>query len=168
MYEWDDFNPDNWGKPAKIQSLDIDFGKDADETIKLFDCTMANFMVDFVSGLDTIFRREEATLQGIDSYKEQNYEIVKQVERSKRMKHIDEIGSDLLKEFNKVMKGKRVLSAFAKETSSENGLETAAPVQQENYEEDPNGAGNYGAIFENDLEGDEENLNEEEAYDNLE
>ena len=56
---------------------------------------MANFMVDFVSGLDTIFRREEATLQGIDSYKEQNYEIVKQVERSKRMKHIDEIGSDL-------------------------------------------------------------------------
>ena len=168
MYEWDNVNPDNWGKPAKIQSLDIDFGKDADETIKLFDLTMANFMVDFVSGLDTIFRREEATLQGIDSYKEQNYEIVKQVERSKRMKHIDEIGSDLLKEFNKVMKGKRVLSAFAKETSSENGLETAAPVQQENYEEDPNGAGNYGAIFENDLEGDEENLNEEEAYDNLE
>ena len=42
------------------------------------------------------------------------------------------------------------------------------PVQQENYEEDPNGAGNYGAIFENDMEGDEEYLDEEEAYDELE
>jgi hypothetical protein len=167
LYEWDQSRPDHWNKPDKISSVEIVFGDDSDSTIELFDRTVAEFMLDFITGVNNIFRREEATLQGVEDYKERNYEIVKQVERSKRMKHIDHIGSDLIKEFNKVMKGKRVLSAFTKEVSSENGLETAKKVQQENYEEDPNGAGNYGTVFSNNIEGDEEVMNEEDAFDNL-
>jgi hypothetical protein len=166
-YEWDETRPDKWNKPEKISSVDVTLEDDAAEAIQLFDRTIADFMLDFITGLNTIFRREEATLQGIEDYKERNYEIVKQVERSKRMKHIDDIGSDLIKEFSKVMKGKRVLSAFTKEVSSENGLETAKKVQQENYEEDPNGAGNYGTVFENNIEGEEEGMNEEDAFDHL-
>lgn len=166
-YDWDEVALDKW-KSETIKNFDIEIAEDTDDTVRLYDRTLAKFIIEFVSSIDTIFRREEATLEGVENYKERNYEIVKQVERAKRMKHIDDIGSDLLKEFNKVMKGKRVLSVFAKESSSENGLETAAPVQQENYEEDPNGAGNYGSIFGNDLEGDEEYVDEEQAYDDLE
>ena len=167
MYEWDQCKPDSWNKIEKISGIDTSFDDDTESETKLYDRTVADFMLDFISGTNTIFRREEATLQGIEDYKERNFEIVKQVERSKRMKHIDNIGSDLIKEFSKVMKGKRVLSAFTKEVSSENGLETAAKVQQENYEENPNGAGNYGTVFENNIEGDVEGMNEEEAFDLL-
>ena len=167
MYEWDQCKPDSWNKIEKISGIDTSFDDETEPETKLYDRTVADFMLDFISGTNTIFRREEATLQGIEDYKERNFEIVKQVERSKRMKHIDNIGSDLIKEFSKVMKGKRVLSAFTKEVSSENGLETAAKVQQENYEENPNGAGNYGTVFENNIEGDVEGMNEEEAFDLL-
>jgi hypothetical protein len=167
MYEWDQCKPDSWNKTEKISSIDTSFDDETESTTELFDRTVADFMLDFISGINTIFRREEATLQGIEDYKERNFEIVKQVERSKRMKHIDNIGSDLIKEFSKVMKGKRVLSAFTKEVSSENGLEIAKKVQQENYEENPNGAGNYGTVFENNIQGEEEGMNEEEAFDML-
>jgi hypothetical protein len=167
MYEWNQCKPDSWNKTEKISSIDVSFDDDTESATELYDRTIADFMLDFISGINTIFRREEATLQGIEDYKERNFEIVKQVERSKRMKHIDNIGSDLIKEFSKVMKGKRVLSAFTKEVSSENGLETAKKVQQENYEENPNGAGNYGTVFENNIEGEEEGMNEEDAFDHL-
>ena len=166
-YEWDETRPDNWNKPEKFTSVDVTLEDDADEDILQFDQTVADFMLEFITSVNSIFRREEATLVGIEDYKERNFEIVKQVERSKRMKHIDDIGSDLIREFSKVMKGKRVLSAFTKEVSSENGLETAKKVQQENYEEDPNGPGNYGTVFENNIEGEEEGMNEEDAFDIL-
>ena len=167
IYNWDEFKPDSWNKIEKINSVDVAFDDDSDLTTKLFDRTIGDFILDFISEIDNVFKREEATLHGIEDYKERNYEIVKQVERSKRMKHIDNIGSDLIKEFNKVMKGKRVLSAFTKEVSSENGLETAKKVQQENYDEEPEGTGNYGTVFGNNIEGDEEGMNEEEAFDLL-
>ena len=167
FYDWDQTRPDKWNTKEKIASVDVSPSDASDAEILQFDQTVAKFMLDFITGLNAIFRREEATLHDVEDYKERNYEIVKQVERTKRMKHIDDIGSDLIREFSKVMKGKRVLSAFTKEVSSENGLETAKKVQQENYEENPNGDGNYGTVFGNNIEGDEEGMNEEDAFDHL-
>jgi hypothetical protein len=165
-YNWAEFNPDSFKKAESFSNLDIQLEDDSDLTA-LLDKKTAEFIVEFIENVYKLFRREEQTFIGIEDYKERNYEIVKQVERVKRMKHIDDIGSDLLREFNKVMKGKRVLDVGTKEVSSDNALETAKVVEQEHYEENPNGVGNYGTVFTNDLEGDHDDVNEEEAYDML-
>jgi hypothetical protein len=165
-YNWDEFNPDTFKKADSFNNLDIQLEDDSDLT-SLLDKKTSEFIVELISNIHTLFRREEQTFQGIEDYKERNYEIVKQVERVKRMKNIDDIGSDLLREFNKVMKGKRVLDVGSKEVSSDNALETAKVVEQGHYEENPNGVGNYGTVFTNNLEGDHDDLNEEEAYDML-
>jgi hypothetical protein len=66
------------------------------------------------------------------------------------------------------MKGKRVLEVGIKEIGSDTPLETAKVVDQEHYDVNPNGEGNYGTVFTNDLEGDHDDYNEEEAMDALE
>ena len=128
---------------------------------------MAEFIMEFINNTYKLLRREEETLKDIADYKERNFEIVKQVERTKRMKNIDDVGTDLMREFSKVMKGTRKLAAMSKDLSSDKHLETAKVVEQEHYDVDPNGAGNYGTVFTNNLEGDGDDYNEEEAYDVL-
>jgi hypothetical protein len=165
-YNWTELNPDTYKKETTINNLDIDMEGNDDFTI-LLDRKVSEFIVDFINNINKIFRREEETFKGIEDYKERNFELVKQVERSKRMKHIDTVGSDLMKEFSKVMKGKRTLAITTKDASSDTPLEAVKAVDQEHYEVDPNGAGNYGTVFNNDLEGDGDDYNEEEAFDIL-
>jgi hypothetical protein len=164
-YNWQELTLDK--KSADfISALDIEPVNDDDITA-LLDRKMAEFIMDFIANINKLFRREEETFKDIADYKERNFEIVKQVERTKRMKNIDDIGSDLMREFSKVMKGTRKLGAASKELSSDAHLETAKVVEQEHYDVDPNGEGNYGTVFTNNLEGDGDDYNEEEAYDVL-
>jgi hypothetical protein len=166
-YNWPDLTLDK--KSATfISVIDVKLEGD-DDTTALLDRKMAEFIMEFIDNTYKLLRREEETLKDIADYKERNFEIVKQVERTKRMKNIDNVGSDLMREFSKVMKGTRKLAAASiNELSSENPLETAKVVDQEHYEVDPNGTSSYGAVFSNDLEGDRYDDNEEEAYDALE
>jgi hypothetical protein len=164
-YNWEDLTLDK-KTSGFISSLDIELASD-DDTTTLLDRKMAEFIMDFIANINKLFRREEETFKDIADYKERNFEIVKQVERTKRMKNVDDIGSDLMREFSKVMKGTRKLGAASKELSSDAHLETAKVVEQEHYDVDPNGEGNYGTVFTNDLEGDGDDYNEEEAYDVL-
>jgi hypothetical protein len=165
-YNWSDLTLDK--KTATfISDLDVELVSD-DDTTALLDRKMAEFIMEFIGNTYKLLRREEETLKDIADYKERNFEIVKQVERTKRMKNIDNVGSDLMREFSKVMKGSRKLAAVSKDLSSDNHLETAKVVDQEHYEVDPNGSSSYGAVFTNDLEGDRYDDNEEEAYDALE
>jgi hypothetical protein len=167
-YNWPELTLDK-RSAAFISELDVELVSD-DDTTALFDRKMAEFIMEFIDNTYKLLRREEETLKDIADYKERNFEIVKQVERTKRMKNIDGVGTDLMREFSKVMKGSRKLAAMSKEhtdLSSDKHLETAKVVEQEHYDVDPNGAGNYGTVFTNDLEGDGDDYNEEEAYDVL-
>ena len=164
-YNWPELTLDK--KSATfISELDVELVSDDDMTT-LLDRKMAEFIMEFINNTYKLLRREEETLKDIADYKERNFEIVKQVERTKRMKNIDDVGTDLMREFSKVMKGTRKLAAMSKDLSSDKHLETAKVVEQEHYDVDPNGAGNYGTVFTNNLEGDGDDYNEEEAYDVL-
>jgi hypothetical protein len=132
------------------------------------DSKLCEFVLDFINGVNKLLPREEETFKGIEDYKERNFELVKQMERVKRMKFVDDLGSDLIREFSKVMKGKQTLKVGVRELGSDSPLETAKVVDQGHYEVNPNGEGNYGAVFTNDLEGDGDDYNEEEAMDMLE
>jgi hypothetical protein len=167
VYSWDDLKFSKYKNADKISNIDVEleFQTDHGEAI---DRQLCNFIMEFIQNVNKLLRREEETFKGIEDYKERNFEIVRQMDRVKRMKFVDDIGSDLIREFSKVMKGKRVLDVGVKEMGSDSPLETAKVVDQEHYDVNPNGEGNYGTVFTNDLEGDHDDYNEEEAMDSLE
>ena len=167
VYSWDDLKFSKYKNPDKISGIDVEleFQTDQGEAI---DRQLCNFIMEFIQNVNKLLRREEETFKGIEDYKERNFEIIRQMDRVKRMKFVDDIGSDLIREFSKVMKGKRVLEVGVKEMGSDSPLETAKVVDQEHYSVNPNGEGNYGTVFTNDLEGDHDDYNEEEAMDSLE
>jgi hypothetical protein len=167
VYSWEDLKFSKYKNADKISSIDVEleFQSDHGESI---DRQLSKFIMEFIQNVNKLLRREEETFKGIEDYKERNFEIVRQMDRVKRMKFVDDIGSDLIREFSKVMKGKRVLEVGVKEIGSDSPLETAKVVDQEHYDVNPNGEGNYGTVFTNDLEGDHDDYNEEEAMDALE
>lgn len=163
-YDWDNFKVE---KESSIVAINVK-SEDLDETTIQINRELAHFIMGLIRTINTALRREEETLLGIESYKERNYALVKLVERTRRMKHVDEIGSDLMKEFNKVMKGKRVLEVKSKEIASDGALESAKQVEQDRYDANPNGQGNYGTLFDGDIEGEhDDDGHEEQAYDRL-
>jgi hypothetical protein len=167
MYVWEEMKFNKYSSPDKISRIDVGIDYQV-EGGDVMDTKLCEFVLDFINGVNKLLRREEETFRGIEDYKERNFELVKQMERVKRMKFVDDIGSDLIREFSKVMKGKQTLKVGVKELGSDSPLETAKVVDQEHYEVNPNGEGNYGAVFTNDLEGDGDDYNEEEAMDALE
>jgi len=167
MYVWEEMKFNKYNNPDKISRIDLDIDYQV-ENGDIMDKKLCEFILEFINSVNMLLRREEETLKGIDSYKERNFELVKQVERVKRMKFVDDIGSDLIREFSKVMKGKQTLKVGIKEMGSDSPLETAKVVDQEHYEVNPNGEGNYGAVFTNNLEGDGDDYNEDAAMDALE
>lgn len=167
MYVWEEMKFNKYNSPDKISRIDLDVDYQMEEG-DVMDKKLCEFVLDFINSVNTLLRREEETFKGIEDYKERNFELVKQMERVKRMKFVDDIGSDLIREFSKVMKGKQTLKVGVKEIGSDSPLETAKVVQVGEYEVNPNGEGNYGAVFTNDLEGDGDDYNEEEAMDALE
>ncbi len=103
-----------------IRSIDVSIEEEADiEKMK----QLAVFIVEFVMNMNKIFGRESEVLHNIFAYKQETYELVSLMERTRRMKYADNIGLDLMREFNKVMKGKRKLEV--KELASDNALESA-------------------------------------------
>jgi hypothetical protein len=163
-YDWDNFKVE---KESSIVAINVK-SEDLDETTVQINRELAHFTMGLIGTINTVLRREEETLLGVESYKERNYALVKLVERTRRMKHVDEIGSDLMKEFNKVMKGKRVLEVKSKEIASDGALESAKQVEQDRYDANPNGQGNYGTLFDGDIEGEhDDDGHEEQAYDRL-
>lgn len=167
MYVWEEMKFNKYNNPDKISRIDIEIDYQLEDG-DIMDTKLCEFVLDFINGVNTLLRREEETFKGIDDYKERNFELVKQIDRVKRMKFVDDIGSDLIREFSKVMKGKQTLKVGVKELGSDSPLETAKVVDQGHYEVNPNGEGNYGAVFTNDIEGDEYDYNEEAAMDALE
>ena len=167
MYVWEEMKFNKYNSPDKISRIDVEIDYQMEDG-ELMDKKLCEFILDFINSVNTLLRREEETFKGIEDYKERNFELVKQVERVKRMKFVDDIGSDLIREFSKVMKGKQTLKVGVKELGSDSPLETAKVVNQGHYEVNPNGEGNYGAVFTNNLEGDGDDYNEEEAMDALE
>ncbi len=167
MYVWEEMKFNKYNSPDKISRIDVEIDYQI-ENGDIIDTKLCEFVLDFINGVNKLLRREEETFKGIEDYKERNFELVKQIERVKRMKFVDDIGSDLIREFSKVMKGKQTLKVGVKELGSDSPLETANVVNQGHYEVNPNGEGNYGAVFTNDLEGDGDDYNEEEAMDALE
>jgi hypothetical protein len=159
IYEWDDLKPDTFDDKAETD-IDIVLDEEMDSQTAAFEQRLCDFIIDFIKTIDKVLRREEEVLIDLDGYKDSNFQILKQVERDRRTKYSDRVGKDLIKEFNKVMKGTRVL-----EISSDHALESAKPVEQERYEENPNGKDNYGAIFDGDLEGENEYDQDEENFD---
>jgi hypothetical protein len=167
MYVWEEMKFNKYNTPDKISRIDIEIDYQLEDG-DVMDSKLCEFVLDFINGVNKLLRREEETFKGIEDYKERNFELVKQMERVKRMKFVDDIGSDLIREFSKVMKGKQTLKVGVRELGSDSPLETAKVVDQGHYEVNPNGEGNYGAVFTNDLEGDGDDYNEEEAMDMLE
>jgi hypothetical protein len=167
MYVWEEMKFNKYNNPDKISRIDVNIDYQVEDG-DVMDSKLCEFVLDFINGVNKLLRREEETFRGIEDYKERNFELVKQMERVKRMKFVDDIGSDLIREFSKVMKGQQTLKVGVKELGSDSPLETAKVVDQTHYEVNPNGEGNYGAVFTNDLEGDGDDYNEDEAMDALE
>jgi hypothetical protein len=167
MYVWEEMKFNKYKSPDKISRIDLEIDYQM-EGGDVMDSKLCEFVLDFINNVNKLLRREEETFKGIEDYKERNFELVKQIERVKRMRFVDDIGSDLIREFSKVMKGKQTLKVGVKEIGSDSPLETAKVVQVGEYEVNPNGEGNYGAVFTNDLEGDGDDYNEEAAMDALE
>ncbi len=160
-YEWDTLDYTN----VEFRNVDINIEADVDLTYRK---DVAKLLIEFVKNLNNIFMRETKVLENINQYKEQTFELSQTIERSRRMKFAEAIGIDLMKEFNKVNKGKKKLDIRVGEdslASSDAPLEKVTRQRLDRYNAEDNG--DYGKITRNVVEGDyeREDGNEYEAFD---
>lgn len=160
-YEWKalDFTRVN-----RLNKVDLNELDSLDAITQNNNKNLARFVVAFIKNMDTVFTREAKVMQNIQDYKRETFELVSKIDRAKKIKYADAVGLDLMREFNKVMKGKRKLDI--KEISSDAPLETAKVEKLDRYNAVPDGE--YGKIFTNNIEGENEDIGEGEYMERLE
>lgn len=151
-YEWESIDT------IDITSMNVTIDDDSDNVKYIKH--IAFFINDFLVNMSKILGRETEVLNDINGYKQETFELVNLMERTRRMRYADNIGVELMREFNKVMKGSRKLEV--KEISSDGALETAKVVRTDRYDAEANG--DYGKITENNVEGEIEGYSEERMY----
>ncbi len=157
-YEWPSLK---FNKPSVLNKIDYSVS-DEDFTqgiTRSYMVLLAKFVIGFIKNVHTLFNRQSRVLDNIQQYKQETFELVSLMERTRRMKFSQAVGTDLMKEFNKVMKGKRKLDV--QEISSENPFETARVERQDRYNAESDG--DYGRITGNIIQGETEDIGVEDV-----